>query len=268
MQKTMFLLLLPFLFFAAHAQDSKKQKRDIRKQKILKLEKQEEEGVITFRKQTVFGAKLTNDGFGGFFEIGRSLSPKNTLLFQLEITERNHAKEEKTMNLYTPAASYIYGKINYFYPIKLGVQKQMVIGNKSNKNGVSVTGNFGGGISLALLKPYFLEVFDTATNLKRWIRYESADAALFSNYNALATTYQAGGPSFSQGWSGLKVTPGLYTKAALRFDYGRFNEMVSGLEVGLTGEYYAKQIKQMVGSQYKQFFLNAYVSIIFGKRKS
>ena len=72
---------------------------------------------------------------------------------------------------------------------------------------------------------------------------------------------------FGKGWGEMKLTPGAYAKAALRFDYGRFNEVVSALEVGVTVEYYTKKIPQLLFSTQKQLFINAYVAILFGKRK-
>jgi hypothetical protein len=65
----------------------------------------------------------------------------------------------------------------------------------------------------------------------------------------------------------MTVTPGLYAKAALRFDYGSYNEIVSAIEVGITGEYYTKKIPQMIYNEQKQFFFGAYFSLLFGKRK-
>lgn len=80
------------------------------------------------------------------------------MLFQLEITERKHAKDEKQQVNFSTTAPIIYGKINFFYPVKLGVQKQFLFGNKGNKNGVSITGNVGGGFIAGLLRPYMVEV--------------------------------------------------------------------------------------------------------------
>ena len=76
-----------------------------------------------------------------------------------------------------------------------------------------------------------------------------------------------GGPTFSKGWSDMTVVPGAYAKAAVRFDYGSYNEVVSAIEVGLTGEFYSKKIPQMVYNKQKQFFLGGYVAVLFGKRK-
>lgn len=281
MRKLFFVCLAVIATLPSIAQMSKKEKRDERKQRINALIKQEEEGVIAYHKHTAFGFKLTSDGYGGFFEIGRAKSIKKALLFQLDISERKHQKEEKQTNISLPTSPFIYGKINYFYPVKIGVQQQILFGNKTNRNGVSVTGNFGGGLALALLRPYNLEVNDLDKGNRKYIRYESADSTLFSNSGqpsyvadsvlftdgSLLSFLQVSGSGLGKGWGQMKVTPGLYAKAALRFDYGKYNEMLSAIEVGLTGEYYSKKIPQLVYTDPKQYFISAYVSIMFGKRK-
>ncbi len=281
MRKLFFICLAVIVTIPSMAQLTKKEKRDERKQRINALIKQEEEGVIAYHKHSAFGFKLTTDGYGGFFEIGRAKSIKKALLFQLDISERKHPKEEKQTNISIPTSPFIYGKINYFYPVKIGMQQQILLGNKTNRNGVSVTGNFGGGISLALLRPYNLEVNDLKEGNRKLIRYESLDSTLTSNTGSsafvrdsslftngnLLSFLQVAGSGLGKGWGQMKVTPGLYAKAALRFDYGKYNEMLSAIEVGLTGEYYSKAVPQLVYTKPKQFFVSAYVSIMFGKRK-
>ncbi len=56
-------------------------------------------------------------------------------------------------------------------------------------------------------------------------------------------------------------------KHALRFDYGSYNEIVSAIEVGITGELYSKKIPILLQIPQRQFFFSAYVAICFGKRK-
>ncbi|HNJ30079.1 MAG TPA: hypothetical protein PLQ40_14055, partial [Ferruginibacter sp.] len=214
---------------------------------------------IAYRKHFLFGIKLISDGYGIFFEKGYAKSVRRATLFQLEISERKHQKEEKQSNPLASTAPLIYGKINYFYPVKLGAQLQFLLGNKSNKNGVSITGNIGGGLCIGLLRPYEVEVDKNGE--RTYVRYESEDSTLFIN----GPYY--GGPNLGKGWNHLKVTPGLYVKPALRFDYGRFNDLVSALEVGVTAEYYTKKIPQMVYNKQRQFFFGAYVAVEFGKRK-
>jgi hypothetical protein len=268
MRKIFFIILSVLSASGLFAQQTKKDKKEEHRQKINALIRQEEEGVITYTKHTAFGFKFTNDGYGGFMEVGRAQSITRALLFQLDIAERKHTKEDKQTNPMYAGPSLIFGKINFFYPVKLGVQQQILLGNKSNKNGVSITGNFGGGVSLGLLRPYYLDIFDTTSSpvQRKSIKYESADSNIFSS-SSMLYYLQATGPSFTKGWSNLKLTPGAYAKAAVRFDYGRYNEVVSAIEVGITAEFYAKKIPQLVYVAPKNLFVNLYVSVLFGKRK-
>jgi hypothetical protein len=259
MRKIIFLIFIITFSFGASAQQSKKQNKKKKRARINNMVKEEEEGVIAYKKSFLFGAKLISDGYGVFFELGRASSVKKSTLYQLDISERKAIKEDKQSNPFVNTVPFIYGKENFVYPVKLGIQQQMLLGNKSNKNGVSVTANYGGGISLALLRPYYVQV--QKGNEYTYVKYNSPDSALFLNGPII------GGPSLSKGWSGMTVTPGLYAKTALRFDYGSYNEVISAIEVGIVGEYYTKKIPILLQNTERSFFFDAYVSILFGKRK-
>jgi len=266
MKHLLFLLIAATCSLTVVAQKSQKTtsaKKEKKRQRINALIRQEEEGVIAYKKHFAVGGKLINDGYGIFFEKGRGQSVKRSMLFQIEIAERKHNKEEKENKVLSPSAPVINGKMNFFYPVKLGVQQQFLLGNKSNKNGVSVTGNVGGGLTIGLLRPYEIEVTDTAGK-RRWIKYDSPDSLLFRQAFASPTT---SGPNLGRGWNSLKMTPGAYAKAALRFDYGAYNEMVNAIEVGVVAEFYSKKIPQMLDNKQKNFFFTAYFSVMFGKRK-
>ncbi len=265
MKKIFFSIIIIGLALGAAAQDTQKSRKEDRREKrkirITEIVKQEEEGVITYKKQFAGGIKLTTDGYGAFLEIGRAQSVKKGLLFQLDIAERKHPKESKQENLSTFGRSvpFIYGKTNFFYPVKLGVQQQFLLGNKSNKNGVSITANAGGGLTLGLLRPYKVAVDSAGQILYVGIK---DDSAAFLNPGRII-----GGPNAGTGFNKMKINPGLYAKTALRFDYGKYNEMVNALEVGLTAEFYSKKVSQIAFQKDNQFFFSAFVAIIFGKRK-
>jgi hypothetical protein len=65
----------------------------------------------------------------------------------------------------------------------------------------------------------------------------------------------------------MKFRPGAYAKAGLRFDYGRFNEVVSAIEVGVSMDAYLKKIPIVLFQKDKQLFFQGYVALEFGKRK-
>lgn len=264
--KKIFLILFGMTIgFAGFAQPDSLSRKQIKKQerrdRIEAIIKQEEDGVITYTRHTAFGAKLSTDGYGGFLEIGRAKSVKKSWLFQLDISERKDPKEEKQQVNFNTTAPIIFGKINFFYPIKLGVQQQFTLGNKGNKNGVSITGNLGGGVIMGLLRPYQIQIDSTGGGQRSWISYEENPDAYFK------LNYYIGGPTLFKGWSNLKVVPGVYVKPAVRFDYGKYNEMITALEVGLTAEFYSKKIPQMIAQKQEQFFFSAYVAVVFGRRK-
>ncbi len=258
MRKILLVLIAISVSLTTFSQKSKQQRKEENKKRVDALIKQEEEGVIVFKKQTAFGGKLINNGYGIFMEIGRAKSVKNTMLFQFELSEYKSPKEEKQSNLYAQSTPFIFGKQNFFYPVKLGVQQQILFGNKSNKNGVSVTGNFGGGVSVGLLRPYYVQLNTTG----KFVKYDSPDSLKF-----LSPQLISAGPGFSKGWSDITVNPGAYVKTALRFDYGMYNEMLSAIEIGITGDFFSKKVQLVARTPGKQFFFSGYVAFIFGRRK-
>ncbi len=237
-------------------------KKQQKRQKYNNIIRQEEEGILVYKKHIMFGAQFRSNGYGGFFEYGSRSTTRNTLVFRLDINETKDQKEEKQPNGgFLFGTPYIFGKQNYFYPATIGVGQQHVLGIKGNKNGVSVSAVYYGGLALGLLRPYYLEVRDSAGGNNRVIKYSKADSASFLGSGIV------GGGGFGKGWNEIKITPGFFVKAGLRFDYGRFNEVVSALEVGISAEFYSSKIPIMLQQKDKQFFFQGYIALDVGKRK-
>jgi len=266
------IILVGITFFGYSQQDpsamkAKMDKKKQKREKVNKIMRLEEEGVPSFNKQNAFGIKLNTDGWGLSYELGRSKSVTRAMIYQIEFNEKKHRKEDKQSLNSTDGSGFIffgspfvYGKKNIFYQLKVAAGQQILIGGKGNKNGVSVYGIGAGGLSLGILRPYYVEVQDN-DNKNRYVKYDSPDSALFLSQRII------GGAGLSKGWNELKFAPGLHAKAAVRFDYNRFNTVLSGIEGGINAEYYFKEIEQMVYNPARKFFFNAYVSILFGKRK-
>lgn len=268
MKKIVLTLLVIVTTVAVWAQDTtvqrrssaKQEKKDARRDRINNLLRQEEEGEIVFNKQSVFGIKLATDGYGITYELGKFKSPRRSLLYQVELSERKHRKEKKlaaSVDNQFQINSVVFGKTHNFYAVKLGIAQQQVIGGKGNKNGVAVSAIYGGGLTVGLLKPYFVDVEDSANKRIR----ERYPEIIDNNY------LQLGASGFTVGWNAVKIRPGAYAKAAMRFDYGRLNEMVTAIEVGLGAEFYSTKMSQLIYNKEKQLFFNAYVSLLLGRRK-
>ena len=110
---------------------------------------------------------------------------------------------------------------------------------------------------MGFLKPYYVDVEDSSNTRRR----ETYPEIINNNYIEL------GAAGFTVGWDAVKIRPGAYAKAAMRFDYGRLNETVTAIEVGLGAEFYSTKLSQIIYNKDKQIFFNAYIALLLGRRK-
>lgn len=267
MKKFVVSVLMGLIACSAWAQNTpeskspyKKDKKSARKEQVNALLKMEEEGEIIFNKQSIFGIKLATDGYGLSYEWGKFKSNRLATIFQVELNEKKHPKEKRNVSSEGGFNfnSVIYGKLNNFYQLKLSVGQQRIIGGKGNKNGVAVMATYSAGLSVGLEKPYYVDVFGNTSDER--LR-KTFPTVVDSNYSII------GASGFTVGWGDVKIRPGAQAKAGLRFDFGRFNETVTAIEAGISAEYYAHKIAQMMYNKEKQLFINGYVTLLLGRRK-
>lgn len=271
---TIILASLPLLMLAQPKVDeastnkkSREEKKAEKRERINKLIRKEEEGTLIYQKQDVFGFKLATDGFGLFYEKGIMKTVENTSLYFVEFGERKSNKQEKLTSIdqngFSLGNSVIYGKQNNFFYLKLGIGQSKLIGGKGNRNGVAISAIYGGGLSLGLLKPYYLKVIDN--NREATIKYldqPGRNDSLFLDPTKIITS-----AGLFKGFNEIKMKPGIHAKASLRFDYGKYNEVVSAVEAGINAEYYFGKMPIMALNTPRSFFINAFVAINFGRRK-
>jgi hypothetical protein len=256
-----FIFLLAVTTYSQTSREERKEKKEQRREKINELARQAEEGVLVYEKQTVFGVQIRTNGYGIFYERGKMKTNRKTSFFRIDINEIKEPKEEKRYGgSFVFGNPYIYGKRNYFYPVTVGYGQQYILGQKGNKNGVAVAATYSAGLSLGLMRPYYLRVEDQQR--ERFIKYSSADSALFLDESSIMS-----GGGFGKGWGEIKVRPGAFVKGSLRFDFGRFNESVTALEIGASLDAYASKIPIMLLQKERRLFTQIHVAFLFGKRK-
>lgn len=238
-------------------------KTNAKKDRINNRMRMEEEGDLVFNKHNIFGIRLATDGYGINFEKGKYKTPTRTLLFEFELNEKKNPKEHSisaTSNgfNYTSVVPY---KLNNLYEFKVAIGQQHLIGGKGNKNGVAVTALYAGGLTLGLLKPYYLDIENSQTGATSRMTFDQVVN------DTTAGDQITGASGFTVGWGHLSIKPGINAKTAMRFDYGHLNQTITAIEVGLTGEFFSGKIPQVLLVPEKQFFFNAYICILFGSRK-
>lgn len=277
-QKSASTLLLTFflpLFLLAQndkANDrraQKAQKKAAKMDEVNRMIKAEEEGAIVYNKEWVLGARLYSDGWSAYYQKGKMKSVTKTNWWSLEMGERKHPKEEKLSKVDGSGFFFgnplVYGKQNVFLFSKLGFGQQLLLGGKGNKNGVAISAVYGGGLSLGFLKPYYVDARDPLDGMTYEIKYKGDNSrtdSLFLDPNSVIGT-----SGFFTGFNETQIVPGLFGRGGMRFDYGRYNELVSAIQCGFNIEYYMKDMPIMALNEADKMFINVYVAIEFGKRK-
>jgi hypothetical protein len=261
----LFLLCVSLISFPALSQQSgtpvySNDKNAAKKQRINQMMKMEEEGELIFDHYNLFGFKLATNGYGISYEHGKFISNKKTRTLSFEL---NEIKDQKDHKVAVSGDGYTYnyvavGRLNNFYELKAAIGQQFLLGGKGNKNGVAVTYLYSGGLSLGMLKQYVLNVYPSQSLYSIRSTYPTIFDSAYLVYDALG---------LSGGWDHLRFSPGLNAKLAMRFDYGRYNTNIAAFETGVTAEYYLNEMPLMAYVPPKHLFFNAYISIMFGKRK-
>jgi len=271
-------ILAATLVFQLYAQDTtytppppteKQNRQQAKRNRMNNALRMEEEGDLIFNRQNVFGIRLASDGYGISFEKGYFRTPTRTVLWELELNEK-HSPKEHHISAQSDGfdfSSVVPYKENNLFEFKAAIGQQILIGGKGNKNGVAVTVLYAGGLTLGMLKPYYLDIssISGASNQQTY--------AQFAN-DSTPGDQITGAAGILIGWDNLTIKPGINAKQAMRFDYGRLNTTVAAIEVGVTEEFFSGKMPIMYdppgfgnSSPPKQFFFNAYVSIHFGSRK-
>lgn len=248
------------------AQSKRKAKREI-----------EKKGII-YNNEWSIGGMLLSNGWGFFGERSKILNIYKTRVIQFGFGEIKHWKETKqnaeftflstNTNLESPK-NFFYGKQNQFFVLRAGYGYRKIIADKAEKNGVRVSMTYLGGISLGLLKPYYLnlayQVEDNDPDFQTYVvvsqKYSEKNHDKFLDWYSIA-----GASGFKYGLREIEPVPGVYGKFGLNFDWAGKPQFVKGLEAGVTMDIYYKRIPIMVLDDNRFLFMAAYVSFQFGKR--
>jgi hypothetical protein len=247
-----FLLFLIILIASFHASAQKKEKltdpQDYR-----------------YKKQAAGGLRIQTNGLSIYGEYGWIKDIYRTRLIQLEYTYYIDYRQKKQKSQTEGGRDYLYGFQNRLHMIHLSYGLERVIADKARRNGVRLSFVFFGGLSLGLLKPYYLELNQPGdTNslpTHKPERYSSGNEDRFLNKSQIF-----GAAPIRYGLSQIQPVPGLHTKSALNFDWGSKDEFVKALEAGVMLDVFYKRLPIMVNNHNRFYQIALYLSFHFGKR--
>jgi hypothetical protein len=224
---------------------------------------------IVYESSWAVNFHLRNDGWQLGAEIAKNRNYFKSLIYRFEIAEFKHPKQVRQNkdpfggifgnNGIRP---FVFGKQNSLFALHASVGQKYLLAERARRNGVMINYFYAGGVSLGILKPYFIRV---CANIQcsqfEIVTYEPDRDNSFLNYDFIL-----GGAGFGTGWK-LGFRPGLHAKTGLQFDWSSQDDIIKSIEVGLSTDAYIGKVPIMVTEDNKFLFINAFVGVSFGKKK-
>jgi hypothetical protein len=210
------------------------------------------------------GFRLNSNGWSGYADLGHAKTKDmkhidmfhNVRFWQLEVTEKKDPHEYKsTSSNGSGTNTYIYGKINNFYGVKLGRGYRTLLAGKPDPGCVSIHWVNAGGVSVGLIKPYYLNVYPNT------IKYTEGTQSDFLNQGIIE-----GSAGFGKGLNEVKIDPGFHLKSALHFDFSANRKNVIAIEAGMNFEYYSTAVQLMANQSAVPYFFDIFAAVQFGRR--
>ena len=145
---------------------------------------------------------------------------------------------------------------------------------KAKKKGVAIALSYSGGVSLGLLKPYYLDLFrfSDPPSIDFFIsseKYSEENRELFLTQNRIY-----GSSGFARGLGEIRFRPGGHAKFGVNFDWGAFDQFAKSLEAGVMVDFFFQKVPIMVedpefvpNTENRFLFVNFFVNLQLGKRR-
>lgn len=215
---------------------------------------------LVYQKEWRAGAKVHTLGYGICVSKAKVQNRTKKKLWLFELQEIRHLKQTRQASTFD-ASLYYYGKQNNFYNLNVSYGKQRILAEKGRKSGVEIGLQYSAGLSLGLLKPYYLRIgraIDDQTDEK----YDpNDDTQRFLNTNLIR-----GSSGFLYGMEELGVLPGLVGHVGFTFDWATHSESIKTIETGLMLNLYPRRVPIMINTDNHFFFANLYLKFLIGRR--
>lgn len=204
-------------------------------------------------------------GLGIGYRAGKNVNAFRTRSIAVELVSINSGKQIKTINpYYANSKRYTYGKLNDVLLLRAGMSNKMLLNRKPYWGGVEVRFIYEGGLSLGLMKPYYLFVIKI-----NQLPFGGLDYVIETQrFNADSYSWDDiyGRAPFTKGLNEIKLVPGAYAKVGFNFEFGAVKTTTRAFEAGVITDFFPQNLAIMDDARNQKLFLNFYISYAFGKR--
>ncbi len=226
-----------------------------------------------YSQALLLGGKLNSDGWSGSFYFVKKKTYRHKNFWQLHFSEIKHEKQTKqksTKNNYPQFGNnspYVFGKINNLYTLQVGFGKEHLLLPAVIDGNLSISFRYNLGLSLAMLKPYYLKLIyrenngGTDTVQLEQHKYSLADTAAFLNPANIF-----GSSKWEKGLNQIDYVPGGYFEASLAIIPGKNKSFVQVVTLGVNAAFYSKPLTIMAEQEAYNWQASLFIGLAIGKR--
>lgn len=229
---------------------------------------------ILYKKEWAIDFRIHENGGAIAYNSGKIKSYNKTNYYQVELgfTKDPREKNQSTISSRGRSGSFSFGKINSLINLRMGAGVKKYLSEKEKRKGIAVGYTYEIGPSIALLKPYYLDLIyrsDEGGSLSAFTvseRYSEENADRFLNINDIDTK-----SSFFKGFDEIALRAGIQGKIGAHLSWGAFDKYVKAFETGLMFDIYPSKIPILVETEEisnNRLFLRLYFNIHLGVRKN
>jgi hypothetical protein len=210
---------------------------------------------IFYRNERTFAATLNSNGYGGNFRYAKRLDGFRKSTYEIDLFYVKHEKEAK-ITIYSSQQlgnSFVFGKLNSFFTLHVGIGLQKEIFEKHDKGGISIRYFYNFGPTIGILKPIYYEVITDTSGSVVTMKFESH----LINIQRKAPFYV--------GLKEISFVPGAYSKFGFTFEFSKSEKVISAIETGIAIDAFVKKMPIMANNENHWLFFSFFLSYRFGK---
>ncbi len=214
---------------------------------------------IFYRNERTLSLNLTTNGWGVGYRYGDRINFFEKKIYEIDFSLMKHSKEVKSSSSWFSSESFVFGKLNNVFDLRVGIGKQNEIFSKRDPGSVSVKYFYTLGPSIAFLKPIYYEIINYANDSMFTVTEEKFNPGIHTSGDI------RGKASFFTGFDEMKFVPGAYIKAGFNFEFGQDDLILHAIELGAMFQAYTSSLKIMAVDDNQQFLFSLFVAYRFGK---
>jgi len=223
---------------------------------------------IIYKTEWSVDLSLHTNGFYVGYNKGKIKNYHTTSYLHLDLGLLYHPLETRSSRSnssgFKSFNAYKYGKQNQLINFRIGRGIIKTLSEKARTKGIAVGLRLEGGVTLGILKPYYLKLNEKDVDgvyIKERSYFEG-------DQNFLDPSLILGSGNFFRGIDEISIIPGAFGRIALRGDPGAFEKMLFCFEAGVQIDLYSRRPAIMILEQNPYSFINLYLNLQFGRRKS